>query len=184
MTAKGNYHPADLYGTFLLQPPRPFLFSTAAFQAVHANSSRADWLEPSVSKGKILHAHRSILPLLQVPFPEMPLIHITFLVTAEVPSQSDISTLWPTCLPQHESLTTVSPWYDCSCTHPICQRALFPATCCAFLEITKTISAHDNAFKASSHISPQLFVNDTATELELETRAATVKWLKIHLDRH
>lgn len=99
-------------------------------------------------------------------------------------SQSDISTLWPTCLPQQESLTTVSPWYDCSCTHPICQRTLFPATCCAFLEIAKTISAHDNSFKASSHISPQLFVNDTATDLELEARAATIKWLKILLDLH
>lgn len=121
--------------------------------------------------------------LLLMSSPEMPLIRIiTFLITTEVPTQGDKSTLWPTCLPQHESFTTLSSWYDCSCTHPICQCALFPATCCAFLEITKSISAHDNAFKAPSHISPHLlFVNDTATELELENRAASVKWLKIPL---
>lgn len=97
--------------------------------------------------------------LLLVPFPEMPLIHIiTFLIAAEVPTQGDRSTLWPTCLPQHERFTKLSPCYVCSRTHPICQRALFPATCCAFLGITKSISATTMPLKLHPTSPPTSFL--------------------------
>lgn len=138
VTTKGNYSPADLYRTrFYCSLQDCFSSPLLLFRLYMQVHPQETGLNPLSPRAKF-SMHTAILPLLQVPFPEMPLIHIiTFLITAEVPSQSDISTLWPTCLPQHESLTTVFPWYDCSCTHPICQRALFPATCCAFLEITK-----------------------------------------------
>lgn len=113
----------------------PLLLSRVYMQEVHPEETD---LSPLSQRSKFsVHTDHSY-HLLLIPSPETLLIHIiTFLIAAEVPTQGDKSTLWPTCLPQHESFTTLSPWYDCSCTHPICQRALFPATCCAFLEITK-----------------------------------------------
>lgn len=183
VTTKGNYSPTDLSRTLLLQP-RDWASKTISSLHCCFPSCTCKFTQTRQTWALCLQWQSSLctqINLLLVPYPEMLLIHIiTFLIAAEAPAQGDKSTLWPICMPQHESFMTLSPWYDCSCPRPICQPALFPATCCASPEITESISAHDNASKASSHISPHLlFVNDTTTGLE--TWAASVKKQEIPL---